>query len=55
MARCETEAVNDSRYQFVPTTREEPTIAGGEGCWLICTDGRRILDAAGGAVVGNIG
>ena len=55
MPRCETEWVNDSRYQFVPSIVEQPTIAGGEGCWLICSDGRRILDAAAGAVVGNIG
>jgi adenosylmethionine-8-amino-7-oxononanoate aminotransferase len=55
MSGCETERVNDSRYQFVPSTTEQPTIVGGEGCWLLCADGRRILDAAAGAVVGNIG
>jgi adenosylmethionine-8-amino-7-oxononanoate aminotransferase len=47
--------VNDSRYQFVPNSAERPTIVGGEGCWLICADGRRILDGAAGAIVGNIG
>jgi 4-aminobutyrate aminotransferase-like enzyme len=32
-----------------------PRIVGGEGAWLICDDGRRILDAAGGAIVANVG
>ncbi|MFW2383281.1 MAG: aspartate aminotransferase family protein [Acidimicrobiales bacterium] len=32
-----------------------PTIVAGEGCELITADGRRILDAAGGAVVNNVG
>jgi adenosylmethionine-8-amino-7-oxononanoate aminotransferase len=45
------------RYQFVPGGRggDAPTIVGGEGCWLFTDDGRRILDAAGGAIVANIG
>lgn len=30
-------------------------IVDGEGAWLIADDGRRILDAAGGAIVANIG
>jgi len=30
-------------------------ITGGEGAWLIADDGRRILDAAGGAIVVNVG
>lgn len=30
-------------------------IVGGEGAWLIADDGRRILDAAGGAIVSNVG
>ena len=47
--------MSDSRYQFVPNAAQQPTIVGGEGCWLICADGRRILDAAAGAIVGNIG
>lgn len=34
---------------------EWPTVVGGEGCWLHTADGRRILDGAGGAIVGNIG
>ena len=32
-----------------------PRIVGGEGAWLTADDGRRILDAAGGAIVGNVG
>ena len=42
------------RYHFVPGA-SGPTIVGGDGCWLITDDGRRILDAAGGAMVVNIG
>lgn len=44
-----------ARYSFVPTTAEMPTIVGGSGSWLHTADGRRILDGAGGAIVGNIG
>jgi adenosylmethionine-8-amino-7-oxononanoate aminotransferase len=45
-----------ARYHFVPGDRSGgPTIVGGEGCWLFTDDGRRILDAAGGAIVANIG
>jgi len=43
-----------NRIQFVPGI-SGPNIVGGEGCWLIADDGRRILDAAGGAIVANIG
>ena len=45
------------RYHFVPGGRggPAPTVVGGEGCWLFTDDGRRILDAAGGAIVANIG
>ncbi len=46
--------VRSSRYHFVPGA-SGPTIVGGDGCWLITDDGRRILDAAGGAMVANIG
>ena len=42
------------RHHFVPGGGG-PTIVGGEGCWLHTADGRRILDAAGGAIVANIG
>jgi adenosylmethionine-8-amino-7-oxononanoate aminotransferase len=47
--------VTDARYHFIPHQGGEPTIVGGEGCWLHTADGRRILDAAGGAIVGNVG
>ena len=43
-----------NRIHFVPGTRG-PNIVGGDGCWLLTDDGRRILDAAGGAIVANIG
>lgn len=43
------------RYSFLPTDAPLPVITGGEGCTLFTTDGRRILDAAAGAIVGNIG
>jgi adenosylmethionine-8-amino-7-oxononanoate aminotransferase len=32
-----------------------PDIVGAEGAWLIAADGSRILDAAGGAIVANVG
>lgn len=43
-----------SRYYFVPGG-SGPTIVGGEGSYLHTADGGRILDAAGGAIVANIG
>jgi adenosylmethionine-8-amino-7-oxononanoate aminotransferase len=43
------------RYAFVPGSSESPTIVGGDGVWLRTADGRQILDAAAGAIVGNIG
>jgi adenosylmethionine-8-amino-7-oxononanoate aminotransferase len=43
-----------NRIHFVPGTHG-PEIVGGDGCWLLTADGRRILDAAGGAIVANIG
>ena len=46
---------NSNRYAFVPTSVELPTIVGGSGCYLHTADGRRILDGAAGAIVGNIG
>src|SRR5580765_1090560 len=45
----------DSRYSFVPTANDWPTVTGGSGVYLHTQDGRRILDGAGGAIVGNIG
>ena len=46
---------DSSRYAFVPGGPSYPTIVGGSGCYLHTDDGRRILDGAGGAIVGNIG
>ncbi len=43
------------RYAFLPGAPPSPTIVGGDGVHLITADGRRILDAAAGAIVGNIG
>jgi adenosylmethionine-8-amino-7-oxononanoate aminotransferase len=44
-----------ARYSFVPGGPSYPTVVGGEGCFLYTADGGRILDGAGGAIVGNIG
>lgn len=44
-----------NRYSFVPGDDTMPTIVGGDGCYLFTADGRRILDGAAGAIVGNIG
>lgn len=43
------------RFSFVPGASSLPTIVSAEGCWLRTSDGRRILDGAAGAIVGNIG
>lgn len=43
------------RYSFLPGVPEYPVIVGAEGIHLITDDGRRIIDGAAGAVVGNIG
>jgi hypothetical protein len=40
-------------WPFLPSRAMR--IVGGEGAWLIADDGRRILDAAGGAIVVNVG
>lgn len=45
---------DSNRIHFVPGTIG-PEIVGGDGCWLLGRDGRRILDGAGGAIVSNIG
>ncbi len=45
-----------TRAMFVPQKGVTPfRLAGAEGNYLIAADGRRILDAAGGAIVVNIG
>ena len=41
-------------YAFVPGGTTLP-VARAEGAWLYLPDGRRVLDAAGGAIVANIG
>ena len=51
----EMQSASPSRYSFVPGTAELPLVVGGSGCYLHTADGRRILDGAAGAVVGNIG
>lgn len=44
-----------SVYPFVPRGGSPLTVARTEGVWLVTADGRRILDAAGGAIVASIG
>ena len=46
---------DNDRYAFLPGASSYPTIVDAQGCHLIASDGRRILDGAAGAVVGNIG
>lgn len=36
-------------------TAHQPSIVGGEGAWLIDSDGKRYLDACGGAAVSSLG
>jgi adenosylmethionine-8-amino-7-oxononanoate aminotransferase len=50
-----TSTADTTRYAFVPGGMQQPTIIGGSGCVLHSDDGRAILDAAGGAIVGNVG
>lgn len=45
----------NDRYSFTAQPPDPPTIVRGEGVELHTADGRRIIDAAGGAVVNNIG
>ena len=40
-------------WPFFPI--DTPHVTRGEGAWLICDDGSRILDAAGGAIVSSVG
>jgi adenosylmethionine-8-amino-7-oxononanoate aminotransferase len=45
-----------SRFPFVPSSHGPPlSIAHAQGAWLETTDGHRILDAAGGAIMVNVG
>ena len=48
-------STDPARYAFLPGAPVYPTIVAGDGVFLIADDGRRILDAAAGAIVGNIG
>ena len=43
------------RYSLIPTGHGALEIERAEGVWLYTPDGGRILDAAGGAIVANIG
>jgi adenosylmethionine-8-amino-7-oxononanoate aminotransferase len=43
------------RTAFLPSAHAPFAVARAEGAWLVTPDGRRILDAAGGAVVVNVG
>lgn len=43
------------RFTFTTQPPDVPTVVRAEGVELITADGRRIIDAAGGAVVNNIG
>jgi adenosylmethionine-8-amino-7-oxononanoate aminotransferase len=54
-SRAVTAPIDPRRFDFVPGDTNHPVIVGGDGCVLHTADGRRILDAAGGAIVVNIG
>ncbi|MGH7530808.1 MAG: aspartate aminotransferase family protein [Gemmatimonadales bacterium] len=45
----------DSHVFYRKLGHEYPRIVRGEGCWLIDADGKRYLDAVGGAYVANLG
>jgi adenosylmethionine-8-amino-7-oxononanoate aminotransferase len=44
-----------SQVFYRKLTRRYPRIVRGEGCWLYGADGKRYLDAVGGAFVANLG
>jgi adenosylmethionine-8-amino-7-oxononanoate aminotransferase len=44
-----------SQVFYRKLTRRYPRIVRGEGCWLYDTEGRKYLDAVGGAFVANLG
>ena len=46
--------MDTSRFPLIPGT-QPILITSSKGVWLEAADGRRILDAGGGAVVTNIG
>lgn len=43
------------RFAFTPAPGAGLAIERAEGCWLVAAGGHRILDAAGGAIVANVG
>jgi adenosylmethionine-8-amino-7-oxononanoate aminotransferase len=43
------------RFAFLPRGGPPFAVARAEGAWLFTPEGRRILDAAGGAIVANVG
>jgi adenosylmethionine-8-amino-7-oxononanoate aminotransferase len=46
----------EARLPFVPTGHPAPLhVASAEGCYLVTREGQRILDAAGGAILVNVG
>jgi adenosylmethionine-8-amino-7-oxononanoate aminotransferase len=45
----------DSNVFYRKLVREFPRIVRGEGCWLIDANGKRYLDAVGGAYAANLG
>jgi adenosylmethionine-8-amino-7-oxononanoate aminotransferase len=48
-------AVRNSRVLHRSLRETPPKVVGGEGVWLIAEDGRRVLDASGGAAVSCLG
>jgi adenosylmethionine-8-amino-7-oxononanoate aminotransferase len=42
-------------FSFLPAAGAGLAIERAEGCWLVAAGGHRILDAAGGAIVANVG
>ena len=50
-----TDPERSRRFAFVPGGGAPFPVARTEGAWLIAPDGRRVLDAAGGAIVSNVG
>ena len=48
-------AYPDGHLHYRKLTRAYPRIARGEGCWLVDDDGKRYLDACGGAFVASLG
>jgi adenosylmethionine-8-amino-7-oxononanoate aminotransferase len=53
--KVETMAGQNSRVLHRSLRESPPKAVGGEGMWLIAEDGRRILDASGGAAVSCLG